>query len=220
MTIRAVIFDLEGTLVDDMRFQYEAWSHLAGKLGALMSESVFHSFNGMTTEETLGRLLGRAVGPSLAETFGREKEEHYRENYRPHLAAITGASELLARLRADGMKLGLATSASTEDRAMVLDGLGWNDAFDVVVTADGMSGKPSPDIFLAAATKLGVSPSECLAFEDSWNGVTAASAAGMAVVGITTNVDAEVLLRGGAVRTIANYDDVPADIEQLLDSPG
>jgi HAD superfamily hydrolase (TIGR01509 family) len=216
MSFRAAIFDLNGTLIDDIPYHRDAWWMLAKKLGVPMSESIFQSFNGLKNEDIFPRLLGREVGPALAETLGREKEEHYRTLYRPHLAPVRGATELLARLRKAGVKLALASSSPPENRAMVLDGLGWNDAFDAVVVPEGMPGKPAPDMFLAAARALDVSPRACLVFEDAWNGVKAAANAGMKVVGVTTNVDAEVLLRGGAVRTIADFTAVPEDLETLL----
>jgi HAD superfamily hydrolase (TIGR01509 family) len=214
--LQAVIFGLEGTLVDDTRFHFEAWSALAPKMGALMSEGVFHSFNGQSNEDVFPRLLGREIGPALAEVLGREKDEHYRALFRPHLAPLAGANALLARLRVAGLKLALATSTSRENRAMVLDGLSWNGAFDAVIDAEGVPSKPAPDIFLAAAAALDVSPSACLVFEDTWNGVKGATSAGMHAVGLTTGVTAEVLLRGGAVRTIADYTELPGDLESLL----
>lgn len=214
--LRGVIFDLNGTLVDDIPFHREAWAMLAKKLDVPMNESIFQSFNGLKNDDIFPRLLGRDVGPALIEALGREKEEHYRALYRPHLAPVRGANELIARLRAAGVKLALASSSPPDNRAMVLDGLAWNETFDAVIVPEGMPGKPAPDIFLAAAKALDLPPSACLVFEDAWNGVTAASTAGMAVVGLTTNVDAEVLLRGGAVTTIADYTALPDDLDALL----
>lgn len=207
------MFDLDGTLVDDASFRRDAWSRLALKIGALMTESVFHSFDGMKSEDVLARLVGRSLGPSLAEALERDWDATYRELYRPHVAPAPGASELLARLRAAGIKIGLATSLGAESRAMVLDALGWHSAFDAVVASEGLPGKPEPDVFIAAARALDVPPAECLAFEDSWNGVTAAVTAGMTVVGITSTVDAEVLLRGGARYTIGELTKLPPQID-------
>ncbi|HVH41952.1 MAG TPA: HAD family phosphatase [Labilithrix sp.] len=215
MKVRAVIFDLNGTLVDDIRFHFEAWTRLAEKIGAVMSQSIFQSFNGLKNEDIFPRLLGREVGPALIDALGREKEEHYRELYRPHLAPVAGANGLLARLRSEGVKLGLASSAPPANRAMVLDGLSWNDTFDAVIVPEGIPGKPAPDIFLEAAKALDVPPSACVVFEDAWNGVKAASTAGMTVIGITTNVDAEVLFRGGAVATFADFTNLP-DLDTFL----
>jgi HAD superfamily hydrolase (TIGR01509 family) len=216
MKFHAVIFDLNGTLVDDIQFHREAWTMLAKKLDVPMSESIFQSLNGLKNADIFPRLLGRDVGPSLVEALGREKEEHYRALYQPHLAPVAGANALLMRLRNASIKLALASSAPPENRAMVLDGLSWNQTFDAVIVPEGMPGKPAPDIFLAAAKALDVPPSACLVFEDAWNGVKAATTAGMSVVGVTTNVEAEVLLRAGALCTIADFSGLPDDLDSLL----
>jgi HAD superfamily hydrolase (TIGR01509 family) len=214
MKLRAVVFNLNGTLVDDIQFHRDAWAMLAKKLDVPMNEVIFQSFNGLKNADIFPRLLGRDVGPALLETLGREKEEHYRELYRPHLSPVAGANELFARLRAAGIKVALASSAPAENRAMVLDGLGWT--FDALIIPDDMPSKPAPDIYLAAARTLNVEPGECLVFEDAWNGVKSAATAGMTVIGVTTNVDAEVLLRAGAVTTIADFTALPADLQAFL----
>jgi HAD superfamily hydrolase (TIGR01509 family) len=216
MKFRAAVFDLEGTLVDDTRFHFEAWGQVAKKIGASMSESVFFSFNGMKNEDVLTHLLGRAIGPAFVEVLGREKDETYRALCQSHLAPVVGAAELLARLRDAGVKIALASTSSRENRTMVLEALSLGAAFDVVVDAEGMPGKPEPDVFLAAARALDVPSEACVAFEDSWNGVKAAASAGMSVIGMTTNVDADVLVRGGAVRAFANYTELPSDLGTLL----
>lgn len=137
-----------------------------------------------------------------------EKEGRYRALYRPHLAPVRGANELLDRLHALGVKLAVASSAPPENRALVIDGLGWQDRFDAVIASEGLPGKPEPDVFLAAARALGVEPSACVAFEDAVNGVRAAARAGMRVVGITTTVDAATLRSAGAAITVAHFDEV------------
>jgi HAD superfamily hydrolase (TIGR01509 family) len=216
MKIGAVIFDLNGTLVDDIPFHRQAWEVMATKMGAPMSESIFQSFNGLKNEDIFPRLLGRDLGPAILEELGRQKEEHYRSLYRPHIAAVAGANELLARLRSRGVKLALASSSPPENRGMVLDALSWTRTFDAVIVPEGIPGKPAPDIFLAAAKELDVPPSASLVFEDAWNGVKAAATAGMSVIGVTTNVEADVLLRGGAVCTIADFTALPDDLDVFL----
>jgi beta-phosphoglucomutase-like phosphatase (HAD superfamily) len=99
---------------------------------------------------------------------------------------------------------------------MVLDGLAWSDRFDAVVASEGLRGKPAPDIFLAAAGRLGADPKRCVAFEDAANGVRAAVSAGMVVVGVTTNVPADVLRAEGARFTLADFSVLPSELESLL----
>ncbi|MBX3197856.1 MAG: HAD family phosphatase [Labilithrix sp.] len=216
MKLQAVVFDLNGTLVDDIQFHFEAWKALAERLGVAMTPPIFQSYNGLKNEDIIPRLLGREIGPALVDALGREKEEHYRALYRPHLAPMRGAPELFARLRARGVKLAVASSAPRENREMVIDGLGWSTTFDVVVANEGLRGKPAPDIFLAAAERLAVPPEACLAFEDAENGAIAARAAGMTVVGVTTNVEASALEKAGAALAVADFTALPDDLDALL----
>ena len=114
------------------------------------------------------------------------------------------------------MKLAVASSAPPANRSMVIDGLGWGTSFDAVVASEGLRGKPAPDVFLAAAERLGVAPTDCVAFEDAVNGIQAAAAAGMLVVGVTTNVTAAELTAAGARFTIADFTTLPPELEALL----
>lgn len=200
------VFDLNGTLVDDIAFHVRAWRELGTRLGYELDDARFQrDINGLKNEDIFPKLLGRAVTRDEIARWGEEKEQLYRAAYRPVLAPVRGAPELLTALRARGVKLAVASSAPPENRAMVLDGLGWWSTFDVVVAAEGLPGKPAPDVFLAAASSLGVVPDRCVAFEDAPNGVRAAAAAGMFVIGITTNNDAGTLCAAGASEVAPDF---------------
>jgi beta-phosphoglucomutase family hydrolase len=214
--IRGAVFDLDGTLVDNIRFHFEAFRTLGARLGLVMDEDIFQSFNGLKNEDIFPRFLGRTLTREEIEALSDEKESTYRALYRPQLSAHRGAPELLERLHAAGVKLAVASSAPPANRTMVLEGLAWTERFDAVVASEGLRGKPAPDIFLAAAERIGVAPSECIAFEDAANGVQAAAAARMIVVGVTTNVPAEVLAAAGARFTIADFVSLPPDLAALL----
>jgi beta-phosphoglucomutase len=216
MSLHAAIFDLNGTLVDDIAYHYQAWSQLATKHGFAMSEAIFQSFNGQKNEDIFPRLLGGAVDREQMEALAREKEELYRTLYRPHLAPVRGAPALLQRLRARGVALAVASSAPVENRDMVIDGLGWRATFDLVVANEGLRGKPAPDIFRSASERLAVPPRSCLVFEDAENGVLAARAGGFACVGVTTNVAAQVLRDAGAVITVPDFEALPDDLDALV----
>src|SRR3954471_13961185 len=123
--IRAAVFDLDGTLVDNIAFHFEAFRALAARLGKkVMDEATFQSFNGLKNADIFPRFLGRALSAAEIQALSDEKEETYRALYRPKLAPHRGANELLERLRAAGVKLAVASSAPPANRAMVLDGLG------------------------------------------------------------------------------------------------
>jgi beta-phosphoglucomutase family hydrolase len=217
--IRAIVFDLNGTLVDDLEFHYVAWKALADRNGVAMTPELFQSWNGLKNEDLLPRFLGlppEEVPRARIAELAREKEEHYRALYGPHVAPLAGAEAFLARLRAAGTKVALASSAPDENRSMVLERLGWSDAFDAIVLPTRLRSKPAPDIYLEAARRLGLAPAECAAFEDAENGVLAAHAAGMTVVGVTTTVPAEALVAAGASFTISDYTALPAELLQRL----
>lgn len=214
--LTGAVFDLDGTLVDNIRFHFEAFRALAGRLGLVMDAATFQSFNGLKNEDIFPRFLGRPLAKSESDALADEKESTYRTLYRPELVAHRGAEALLARLRAAGVKLAVASSAPPANRSMVIDGLGWGTSFDAVVASEGLRGKPAPDVFLAAAERLGVAPTDCVAFEDAVNGIQAAAAAGMLVVGVTTNVTAAELTAAGARFTIADFTTLPGELEALL----
>jgi HAD superfamily hydrolase (TIGR01509 family) len=216
MPVRGVIFDLNGTLVDDIGYHYEAWRELAASFGRPLDEALFQSLNGLKNEDIFPRLLGRPVSGDELERLSTQKEERYRALFRPHMAPLRGAAELMARLRNSGVRLALASSAPPGNRDMVLDGLRWRGLFDAIVEAEHLPGKPAPDAFLDAARRLELSPAECLVFEDAVNGVRAAVAAGIPVVGITTTVPAATLLAAGAREAAPDFASLPERVRAWM----
>ena len=215
--IRAAIFDLDGTLVDNMAFHLRAWQAIGQKLGhAITAEQFERDFAGRKNEEIIPRLLGRLVPPDELHALAEEKESAYRELYRPHLAPMAGAVELMDKLAAKGLKLAIASAAPAANRALVLEGLGWHSRFVAVVGGEGLRGKPAPDIFLASAERSGVAPAECVAFEDAVNGVASAHAAGMRVAGILSTTPAELLRQAGATWTARDFRALPVELTTLL----
>jgi beta-phosphoglucomutase len=217
----AVLFDMDGTLVDNMRFHVQAWVALARSLGldaaAAPEERFEREFAGKRNEEILSALLGRPMDPEEMTRLAEQKEAHYRALYGPHLMPLRGALELLARLRQVGRGLAVATAAPAANRDFVLDGLALRPFFSRVVGAEDVKrGKPSPDIFLATARALGVEPSGCVVFEDAVNGILAARAAGMFAVGVTTLVPEQTLREAGAHWVIPDFASLPEELERWL----
>ena len=214
----AAVFDLDGTLVDNMRYHGDAWLALGRRLGSPATRDDFeHRWAGKKADEIFFYLLGRAPTPEESAQLQDEKESAYRESYRPHVEPLAGLLPFLDRLRRAGRRLALATAAPEGNRDLVLGALGLQGAFEAVVGPEAAAhGKPAPDIYLGAASALGLDPSRCLAFEDAVNGVLSARAAGMEAVGVLTATDAGDLVAAGARFTIRDYTALPADLEDFL----
>jgi beta-phosphoglucomutase len=186
-TIRAAIFDMDGTLVDNMHIHQEAWRRFLEGKGLPFDEEQYHRNNTGTITEIIPRFFPEATDPAEAYRLGMEKEAVYREVYRGRVVALPGLVAFLDALRKAGIRIALATAADRGNIDFTLDELGIRDRFDALVgSEDVQRGKPHPDVYLRAAQRLGQAPRHCLAFEDSHPGIRAALDAGMRVVGLAT----------------------------------
>jgi beta-phosphoglucomutase len=193
---RAFVFDMDGTLVDNMRFHGAAWQTMLAENGI---ETDAHDFlvktAGKTNREIIPNFFRDATEDRLLE-LGLRKETIYRELFLPERRAIDGAIEFLTAAQTLGVKMAVATAAPVANMEFILDGLDLRRFFDAVTTAADVShGKPNPEVFLKSAEKLGVEPKHCLVFEDAINGFEAAHRAGMKSVGIATVNSIESILK-------------------------
>ena len=189
---KAVIFDMDGTIVDNMHLHADAFSVFAERHGlpALTSEDRAR-LDGRRNSEIFPILFRREVPREEWVAYEEEKEGLYRELSRGRLLPMKGLPLLIDRLRASGVPMALATSAPAPNVTHTLNELGLADAFPIIVRGDQVPrGKPAPDVFIEAARQLGVAPDDCLVFEDAPMGVAAAQAAGMRVVALTTSFQA------------------------------
>ncbi|POR56783.1 HAD family hydrolase [Bosea psychrotolerans] len=189
--VGALIFDMDGTIVDNMRFHEDAWEHLHVTHGLPFDRDSFFSHTaGMAVGEIISPLFPNAT-PAEIEAMGREKELFYRRNYGPHVAPMPGLLELMARADAAGVPMAVATAAPPGNIDIVLDTLGLRLRFATIIApSQGFRGKPNPDLFLGAAERMTVAPEACIVFEDAPNGVEAARRAGMRAVAILSMLGA------------------------------
>jgi HAD superfamily hydrolase (TIGR01509 family) len=203
----AVIFDMDGVLLDSGAHHRDAWRQLLADLGLEPAPDFWRRTIGRPAEEAVAHLLERPVPPAEAAALARRKREHYARLAARGMLPVPGAPSFVGVLAAGGVPRAVATSASRHDVETLLTAIGVRQHFEVVVTADDVRwGKPNPEVYLRAATGLGLPPKGCLVFEDSVVGVHAARSAGMRVIGLTTAHSARELLAAGAERAIADFE--------------
>ena len=192
MTRRAFIFDMDGTIVDNMAFHTDSWITFFQRRGKdIDADEFFRTTAGRQGQEIIRSHLGEHLENDEIVTLNEEKEAVYRELYEPHRKTVTGFDDLIEQAKLRGVALAVATAAPNANIAFTLDGLDLRRHFDTVVgAADVPRGKPHPDVFLLAAERCGVAPEHCIVFEDAPLGVEAARRAGMRAVVLTTTLPA------------------------------
>lgn len=193
---RAFIFDMDGTLVDNMRVHTEAWGRMLAENGIEMNA---HDFlvktAGRTSREILPTIFGEISDERMQE-LGSRKESLYQEIFLPHRKPVAGVIEFLTAAQNLGIKMAVATAAPITNVEYILDGLDLRRFFQAVTTAaDVTHGKPHPEIFLKSAGKLNIEPKNCLVFEDAVGGFEAAHRAEMKSIGIATVNSVEDILQ-------------------------
>lgn len=186
---KAVVFDIDGTLVDNMAIHAEAFAEFSVRHGLPpLTPADRARLDGRANSEIFSILFGRQLPRDEWRAHEHEKEGLYRELSRGRLQPMSGLLPFLSRLAADWIPVALATSAPAPNVDHTLSEIGVSDRFTIIVRADQVGrGKPAPDVFLEAARQLDVAPADCLAFEDAPMGIAAARAAGMPVVALTTS---------------------------------
>ncbi len=204
--LAAILFDLDGTLVDTDPAHFRTWQTLLSQdYGLSIDLDYYHRhFNGRTNAEIIGDLLPQ-LSPSARQHLADTKEARFRETASV-LQPLPGLRDLLARLQAQGLKTATVTNAPRANAEFLLAALELSAAFDTVVLAEeAAAGKPDPAPYQLALERLGLSPTAAVAFEDSPSGVRAAVAAGIVTIGITTTRTPADLQAAGARATRADF---------------
>jgi beta-phosphoglucomutase len=184
--LEAVIFDVDGVLVDSYRPHYRSWRQLASEHGFSLTEEQFTETFGRTSRDIIRRFwAGEAPDDRRIRELDDRKEALYRRIVSEDFPAMDGAVALLEALHAAGVRIAVGSSGPPENVELVLDKLGRRELIGAVVTGmDVTRGKPDPQVFLIAAERLGIPPEACVVVEDAPDGIRAAKAAGMAAVAL------------------------------------
>lgn len=192
----AVIFDMDGTLIDNWKYHIISWQLFFKKKG-IVFENV-ESFFGKPGETILRECFPKETKEGMAKLL-YEKELIYHKIYRDLIAPIPGLIDFLKELKKEGLQTAVATSAPPQNVAFTMDMTGLARYFDLILDDSHVSrGKPDPEIYLETAGRLLVDPARCVVFEDTPFGIQAARGAGMKVIGIMTtftDLDADMLIR-------------------------
>ncbi|MFN4259806.1 MAG: HAD family hydrolase [Gemmataceae bacterium] len=217
---QAVIWDVDGTLVDTAELHFQAWMRLAQERGLPFSRADFHATFGRRNPEILRLLFGDQLSDVEVAELGDHKETLYREAARQGVELLPGVRPLLEGLRQEGWRQAIGSSAPRANLDLILELTGVADYFAAVVAMeDTQRGKPDPQVFQLAARKLTLAPAHCLVIEDAVAGVEAAKAAGMTCIAVTFvgHHPAASLRQAGADLVVPNLEEVDAArVRELL----
>lgn len=192
---KAVIFDLDGTLVDNNAWHLKTWKIYLQNLGLTISEEAYRkNINGRTNKDALEYIYNRKLSDEEAMAYALKKEALYREIYKPNIKPVEGLLNLLEAFHKQGIPMAIATSGIPVNIEFMFEHIPIRQYFSVIINSTHIKkGKPDPEIYLKTATSLGIQADQCLVFEDAVVGVNAARSAGMKVVAITTTQSKEEL---------------------------
>lgn len=197
---RAVLWDMDGVIADTAALHCKSWQMAFEKRGVDFTEEDFKHHFGQRNDTIIRSRMGNQVSDEDIEAIAWDKEVSFREDAAGKLAPFEGVIDLLGIIRDHGFLCAVASSAPLENVQLILAELGIESCFQTIVYGKEVKeGKPSPEVFLTAARKLGVSPQNCIVIEDATAGVKAAKAAGMRCIAVTNTHPTGKLLEADKV---------------------
>ncbi len=196
MKYKGYIFDLDGVLIDSSRIHFQGWKNVLNGLGSDVDYETFRTkYFGKRGADTLTAIFGKGkFSDGEVKRLSDEIDSNFVKTVARVGVPIPGALEFVRTLKSAGQKIALATSAPCQNADAFLDAFGLRGVFDAEVCGDDVThGKPDPEVFLKAAVGLDKSPENCVVFEDSLPGVTAAKSAGTVCVALLTTTTREAL---------------------------
>ena len=197
--IKAILWDLDGVIVDSFDGHYRAWQRVFAELGEPFTLEDFTRTFGMNNRNIFKTLLPRELDEEEFWRLSERKEQYFRAGIRGNCQLLPGVLDWLQRFDQLGLKQAIASSAPQQNIDAHLDELDIRHWFTAVASGEKLRGKPDPAVFLLAASLLKVAPSECLVIEDAVPGVAAARSAGMRCLAVLTTNPAEKLSRADLI---------------------
>lgn len=214
--MQAVIFDMDGTLIDTERVSQAAWRRAAQDFHIEIPEHILHAFVGCSIPNAMNMIDDEFGDPAFTERLFNRRHEIFDATWEDELELKPGAAEAVAAVRERGLAVALATS-SVRDRAITsMERLGLMELFDAAVFDEDIEHhKPAPDVYLVAADHLGVEPTRCVTVEDSFNGVRAGAAAGMRTIMVPDYNEPTPEIRALCAEVLTTLHELPAALDRL-----
>lgn len=208
--VDALIFDMDGTMVDSMPWHAKAWVEYGVRKGLAIDVPDFmRRTTGRTAFECACELMGREVTEAESAQITHEKESIYRELFGAQFSEVAGFSAFAKSAAARGLKIAVGTAGDRHNIAFTLSNLRLDPHPHAIVGGDeGLPGKPAPAIFLEAARRIGVAPSRCVVFEDAPFGIEAARRGGMKAVAVCTTHSAAELAGPHVIAAVRDYNEL------------
>lgn len=188
MQHKGFIFDMDGVVVDNHKFHFQAWMEFSKRYKFPLDAKIYRdTYNGKTNVDLFKMIFGNISAEEI-QKYGAEKESLYQNLYLKEMKPHLGILDYFSYLKANQVKIALGTSAPTMNVNFTLDNLNIRSYFDVIIDGSMVKhGKPHPEVYSLCAKGLGLDPKDCVVFEDSIAGLLSGKAAGCSIIGIATS---------------------------------
>ena len=203
---KGIIFDMDGTIVDSLPYHYKAWKIFFKENKVENFSKKLKDYKGGGTLDLMTAVYGNKYSRKELKIMTDDKEMIFREIYKNNVVPIMGFMDMFELIKSKNILVGLASNAIRKNVKMILSELKIYEKFDSIICGDEVKrGKPDPEMFNETVDRFNLKKEECLIFEDSVEGVSAAVNSRVDVVGITSSTSGEILIDKGCITTIDNY---------------